>query len=570
MKKLLVLLSVLWSLVCSAQPTTGATYLTSPNLLTKTWTGTVPGVAGGVSGGPTPAYNSSTDTIIFSYAGKSVYQTYAFNQALQNAGLAIGGYDYSWKINNSGSNTGTLTGKFTLNGTNGTALQTYNYTYNDSTGGTDNFITYSGTQWFPQNHSSKNIAGFTMEWSGQDNRYWAGYWGPRVREPSIALRYIVDACAANPMSSPDCPGYQQALLDQQCTANPLYSTACPGYAAAYQTQQCTINPLYNAQCPGYQTAYFNQQCTANPLYATTCPGYATAYKTQQCTDNPLYATDCPGYAQAYKTQQCNLTALYATDCPGYEQAYLNAQCIRDSLYSKLCSGYATAYAIKYLVPLDSTTTSAVNGSLSSTAAVKASDPVSINTNGTVSTTPSATGNSTVDNVIAAPSTTSATSPTSVNSVVNAPPAPGAGPTANAVTQASSPPPPPALAVQQERASENKKTDTAVASVEKKSGGNPEAAKKEATERAKELANNMSKAATMEAQTASQGLVVGLMAYVPGFSAYQNSIIPDALGAQLARQYSKPNVDNRSAQRQLSGSNEYRWKEMVDSQYNKGN
>jgi hypothetical protein len=110
----------------------------------------------------------------------------------------------------------------------------------------------------------------------------------------------------------------------------------------------------------------------------------------------------------------------------------------------------------------------------------------------------------------------------------------------------------------------------VASVERKAGGNPEAAKKEATERAKELANNMSRAVTMEAQAASQGLVVGLMGYVPGFSAYQNAIIPDALGAQVARQYSKPNVDNRSAQRQLSGSNEYRWKEMVNSQYNKGN
>ena len=71
---------------------------------------------------------------------------------------------------------------------------------------------------------------------------------------------------------------------------------------------------------------------------------------------------------------------------------------------------------------------------------------------------------------------------------------------------------------------------------------------------------------MEAQTATQGLVVGLMGYVPGFSAYQNAVIPDALAAQVARQYHKPTVDNRSAQRQLSGSNEYRWKEMVDSQY----
>lgn len=541
MKKLLALVLVLGSLICSAQPTTGVTYLTSPNLLTTTWSNTVTGAAGGVSGGPTPAFNPSTNTIIFSYSTATVAQTYAFNQALRNAGLAIGGYDYSWQINNSGMNTGTLAGKFTLTALNGTALQTYNYTYNESTGNADQFVTHSGTQWFPQNHSSSNISGFTMEWTGKDNRFWAGYWGPRVREPSIALRYIVDACAANPLSSPECPGYQQAYLTQQCTSNPLYDSSCPGYAQAMLTQQCGSNPLYSPQCPGYAQAYYDQQCSINPLYATTCTGYAAAYKTQQCTLNPLYATDCPGY----------------------EQAYLNAQCIINSLYSRLCTGYATAYAIKYLVPLDSTTSSAVNSSLSTTAAVKANDPTSVNTTGSVSTT----GNTTVDNVLATPSTTSVTSVTSVNSVTAPPPPPvGVAPTAQATANASAPPPPPPPAVQQERAAEAKKTDGAVASVERKAGGNATNAKAAATEAAKELAKKAGEAATMEAQTATQGLVVGLMGYVPGFSAYQNAIVPDVLGAQVARQYHKPTVDNRSAQRQLSGSNEYRWKQMVDSQY----
>jgi hypothetical protein len=691
MKRLLVLLSVLGSVVCSAQPTTGATYLTSPNLLTTTWSNTVTGAAGGTSGGPTPAFNPSTNTIIFSYSARTVAQTYAFNQALQSAGLAIGGYDYSWKINNSGMNTGTLAGKFTLTALNGMALHTQNYTYNESTGAADNFVTHSGTQWFPQNHSSSNISGFTMEWTGSDNRFWAGYWGPRVREPSIALRYIVDACAANPMSSPECPGYQAA----KCAANPLFDASCSGYnnivnsanitAQSYAINQalnlsgagvqihglkygyhyyvggdwcssmvdgacvyspssmavdvgvsatdgtniytathnhteqnaggnasytyvfptqrllstmgnfslstrevgatalysswsnwqytpdpCTINPLSSTACPGYQTAYFEQQCTANPLYAVTCSGYAAAYLSQQCTANQLYNPSCPGYAVAYKTQQCTANPLYATDCPGYEQAYLNAQCIIDSLYSRLCSGYATAYAIKYLVPMDSTTASAVNGSLSATAAVKAQDPVSINTNGTVSTGPSATGNATVDSVISTPSTTSATSPTSMTSVINTPP-PGAGPgpTARATEQASAPPPPPPPAAQQERAAENKKTEGAVASVERRAGGNPQAARQEAAARAKELVENNNRAATLEAQAATQGLVVGLIGFVPGFSAYQNAIVPDVLGAQVARQYHKPTVDNRSAQRQLSGGNELRWRDMVDSQYNRG-
>ena len=254
-----VLMAGFLSSHATAQPTAGATYLSSPNLIPSvsgTWTGTVPGEAGGISGGGTgPAFNESTNTIIFGYTQKTAAYTYAFNQALQSAGLAIGGYDYSWKINNSDTNSGTLSGKFTLTAINGTPLQTYNYSYNDSTGAKDNFITYSGTQWFPQNHSSSNISGFTMEWTGKDNRFWAGYYGPRVREPSIQLRYLVDQCATNPLSSPECPGYAAAYQTQQCTANPLYNPSCPGYAAAYQTQQCTVNALSDPSCPGYTTAY---------------------------------------------------------------------------------------------------------------------------------------------------------------------------------------------------------------------------------------------------------------------------------------------------------------------------
>jgi hypothetical protein len=387
--------------------------------------------------------------------------------------------------------------------------------------------------------------------------------------------YTVDPCAADPLSSTTCSGYAAAVFAQQCNSNPLSDSACPGYAQAYFSQQCSSNPLYNSACPGYQQAYYDQQCAANPLYATTCPGYAAAYKTQQCDANPFYATDCPGYAvayhdqqcsisplymsdcsgyaAAYKTQQCSLSPLYATDCPGYAEAYLNQQCLLDSLFSNKCTGYKTAYAIKYLVNLDPAVTTAVNSALTTTAEVQRNDPANV---------VSATGDATVDSVVATPSTTSATSATSPVSVINTPPG------ANTMNAASAPPPPPPPGAAAEQKADAKKTEGAVASVEKKAGGNATAARAAATEKAKELAKDIGRAATMEAQTATQGLLVGLIGYVPGFSAYQNSTVPDALGATVAKQYYKATVDNRSAQRQLSGANETRWKQIVDSQYNK--
>ena len=450
----------------------------------------------------------------------------------------MGGYDYSWKINNADYNSGTLSGKFTLKALNGTALQTYNYTYNQTTtGDSENFQTFSGTQWFPQNYSSSQISAFTMEWTGKDNRFWAGYYGPRVREPSIMLRYLVDACASNPLSSPDCPGYAAAYKTQQCTANPLYDPTCPGYAVAYKTQQCNIDATYDPSCPGYDVAY----------------------KTKQCTLNPLYATDCPGYTEAYKTQQCTLNPLYATDCPGYATAYFNDQCKKDSLYDKKCEGYATAYAIKYIVPLDPVVTTAVNQQLTTNVEIVKTDPAKVTV-----------VNSTVDSVLSTPTTTSATSPSpaSVTSVVNQPPSPppGVSPVANAASVAAAPPPPPPAAKQEERAQDQKKTDGEVAKVERGSKGNSQDVKKEVGARAAQIAKNAGKATTIEAQIASQGLLVGLMGYVPGFNSYQTAIIQDTNALEMARKYSKPVVDNVRAQRRLSGANESRWQEMVDSQY----
>ena len=175
-------------------------------------------------------------------------------------------------------------------------------------------------------------------------------------------------------------------------------------------------------------------------------------------------------------------------------------------------------------------------------------------------------NSTVDNVLAVPSTTS-TSPSSVTSVVSQQ-SPSIATTNNLVT-ASAPPPPPSLEKQQEKAQEQKKTDNEVAKVERKSEGNQQNARKEIAQKAKELAQNVGKANTMESQVATQGLLVGLIGYVPGFAGYQQATVPDTNAMELAMKYSKPVVDNRNAQRRLQGASDRLHNEMVESQYRTG-
>ena len=98
------------------------TPVTSQNILTPSvgaWSGSVAGQAGGFSGGGTgPAFNATTNTLTFGYTTATATQriaaeAFAIQHALDlsNSGIKINGYNYSWQINNSADNAGTLTGK---------------------------------------------------------------------------------------------------------------------------------------------------------------------------------------------------------------------------------------------------------------------------------------------------------------------------------------------------------------------------------------------------------------------------------------------------------------------------
>jgi len=708
--------------------------MVSPNLVNINnqqggWTGTTSysGTGGGVSGGSTPGYNSTTNTLYFGYQTKTAAYTYAFSQALQNSGMTILGYNYAWEYLNQNPYNGTLSAAVNFAGVDGSSLHNKTWTL----GTTTDWTKISGTENFGTSGLAvASIANFSLSFTGKDQRFWAGYYGPQVKDPSITLNYTFDQCSSNPLSSPSCPGYAAAYLTQQCTNNPLYSSACAGFtdiltsqnilATSYAINQalglsgsgvkihgfkygydyvlggtwcsvagqntdgtlgcskwdpssidvgvavtdinsnilyskvhshtdqntsgstnftylfpttqllsnmggfamvdqvngtgavfnqwsnwqytpdpCVVNPLSSTSCSGYAAAYKLQQCTANPLSATDCPGYAEAFKTQQCTANVLYDPTCPGYAAAYLTYQCSVNPLYSTTCAGYEQAYLNAQCIKDSLYSTKCEGYATAYAIKYLTPIssDSTVSTAVNGSLSSTAAIKASDPTNtvvatntasttVSTDGTVSTGVSKTGDTNVDKAIT-PTTTTANSSA-----------------APAAPVQLAPPPPPTAGPQQAQGEGGRKQEQRAEKKEEPSGERPArkedgpaggtqmaqapqggdskpsqqtnrealverrqaAARAEAVERGKNLANEMGKVADMESQKQMQNVVIQAMGFTPGFDVYGKATLPDGNGYRPFTVYNnQKNIENRATLRMFSGTDRLH-NEMVDSQY----
>lgn len=713
---LVILVFVLYAFApkLKAQPVVSQNILTPS---TSAWSGAVTGQNGGYSGGGNgPAFNAGTNTLIFGYTTATATQrisaeAFAIQHALDlsNSGIKINGYNYSWQINNSGQQSGTLTGKVEMMRGN-TALETYTYNYNATTTG---FELKTGTQAFATEQSLLAGDAMRLSFTGKDSRFWAGYYGPQVKEPSITLNYTTDPCMANPLYSPSCPNYNQVLTSQNILGNAygvqsyainqalslsgsgvqingfrygydLYvggqwcsvaginadgTLGCSRYDASsmavgvavtdnnaniiysnahahteqntfgsysysyvfpqqrtansmgafalsasqygtgalynswsnwqYTPDPCVVNPLSSTTCSGYAAAYQAQQCSANVFFNSSCPGYAEAMFTRQCTASPLSSPACPGYASAYLTYQCSVNPLYSTTCPGYEQAYLDSQCIRDSLYSPRCEGYKTAYAIKYLVPMDSTTSSAVNGALSDTAATKANDPAttkvavnavttSINTDGSVSTGVSTTGDTNVDKAITSKASTTNTAPAAVQ-LAPPPPAPAQQMAQNEPRGSGDNPEPKNNDRQEDRKDDAQKgtggsspppnTNTAQAPSDKPAAPTARqaiqerreaAAKAEAVEKGKNLAGEMGKAADMESQKAVQSVVIQAMGFTPGFDVYNKAMLPDVSGYKPFTVYNNQrNIDSRANLRMFGGTDRVH-NDMVESQYNKGN
>jgi hypothetical protein len=396
----------------------------------------------------------------------------------------------------------------------------------------------------------------------------------------------------------DIPNFDMSAI---CSANPLYSPDCPGYADAYALylfqQQCSANPLYDSQCPGYADAYYNQQCSIDPLYDTGCTGYAEAYYTQQCTLDPLYDSGCNGYAAAYLDQQCTLDQLYDTQCPLYEQTYYETY-VLPGLNEQIeeASGTNTDVA---------TTTTTQTGAVEVTA-TGVRDPVESATN--VSTT----GDSTVDEILRNNNDTTDTVVVDITPVESP-----TVETTETITQTETreereePEQEITVAslereiederedesssnvdepVEDDREEENSdteservETDNEGSSDDESSGGDKpkessgdadrksnkkttkEKIKKMVAEKAKNLATDMANAASFEQQQEIQAQVLALMGFNSDFTAYNGIIIPQTV---VYQQEQMPDATIPNSRRGLRNglAQQILHEKMVDMQY----
>ena len=172
-----------------------ATYLQS-----RTW--------GGYSGGPCPNVGLDGTGVTFSYGQTTLAQTIAINRALQDTGVQVNGYNYSWMVKNSNIN-GQQGGSFDpialvnvqVKDTKGAVLvnDTYNYGYH-----LPNWQTFSGTQTFTSPYVANTLASVGLSVTSKDSGYWAGYYGPEFRNFNLSLNYGA-AAVVTPTATPTAP-----------------------------------------------------------------------------------------------------------------------------------------------------------------------------------------------------------------------------------------------------------------------------------------------------------------------------------------------------------------------------
>ena len=195
------------------------------------WQGGDPGYCG-----PLPrvaAWGSGSNVINFSYGLTNLNQIVNVNNALSSAGtgLQVNGFNFSFQAKNgNGWDNGMqdyLTAYVNIyNNTNSKVLEAYNYDLNRKY----NWTQFSYSETFKTPYATPNVGNAVYGFIGKDNNFWTGPYGPEITAVNFSLKYSVDPCTTNALSSPSCPGYLAALAKLAPTpvaASPEIAASAP-------------------------------------------------------------------------------------------------------------------------------------------------------------------------------------------------------------------------------------------------------------------------------------------------------------------------------------------------------
>jgi len=175
------------------------------------WNGFIPlnTGGGGLQGGNIPAYNSQTGTFIWGYMQGTVTYNFYGNSLWPSEGIMVNGFKYSWEYFNQDFSRGSLTGNISFYGNENNLLESYNFAFPKTTEG---WTILSGQIDFETPYDRSQVGRLQLSFTGKDDRFWAGYYGPQIRDLDVSILYsegsppppvITTDCTLTP-SDPNC------------------------------------------------------------------------------------------------------------------------------------------------------------------------------------------------------------------------------------------------------------------------------------------------------------------------------------------------------------------------------
>lgn len=429
------------------------------NVITNNWQGTTPiNNYGGYSGGWQPGYIDGQKAIVFGYNQGTASQSIAINAALNAAGVPVQvkGYNYSWYYYNNDMNRGTLSGTISLTNSVGSIVEAHSYDMPQT--GIGNWIPYSGTQIFANPYTLNQVSTLNVSFTGKDDRWWAGYYGPAVKNIDVRLAYGSDPCATNPAYSTTCAGFDKIVESNNIVPNP------DAYAVFGSTvnNSFAINQALGAAGTGIAIHGFKWGYVANAngpycnswdmgffgCWDIRVPSATTNVNITSNTGESLYNVSRT-YQNSYNTtnysylfpasRPMNTLGSFNFSASTTDAAYVGSMwtkaiytpdpCAKDPTISPTCPGYAQAMLSKTTTTVTSTTTDTSTGGTTSQTTESVPNATTTATTATIAPTGTTTSSvSTTTDVAGTPTTTTATTSSS----------PTSSPTATSVATASAP------------------------------------------------------------------------------------------------------------------------------------
>lgn len=231
------------------------------------------GPGGPVYCGPQPYFNNGSFN--FSYGLTDVYQLVNIANALPNTGtgLRVNGFNFGFTAKNgNGWDNGQqdyLVAYVNIYGADGKQAQSYNYSA--YTNKQYNWTNFNFSETFPTPYAAKDLSTARYGFVGYDTNFWAGPYGPEIYNVSFSLKYSVDPCSVDVLSSPSCPGYLDKINSLSAPVAPTATTTTTTTTATPMTTiaQPTTTPTDAAQPVTVPTTSSSTSTSAPPVVTTS-------------------------------------------------------------------------------------------------------------------------------------------------------------------------------------------------------------------------------------------------------------------------------------------------------------